>query len=352
MKALMKMKPGVGHISLQEIKEPSCAPNEMKVEIRAAGICGTDLRVYDDTFKNYPPVILGHELAGVIVEVGGEIKSFQPGDRVALLGSNKIVCGQCEFCKTGYYMFCRTRRGMGHGTNGGFTKYVCVREDMAFLIPDGYSMEEAAILEAFASSVQAVEEVAALNGSSTVLISGPGPIGLMCLLLTAKKRIKTFVSGLGEDAGRLEIAKELGGIPIDISKENLKENIMHETDGRGVDVCIECSGASGAIITGLELLRPMGTFIQMGHGATAICLNLDHVVHRGLAIKGSVGHSMHTWELMMRMLKNTHFDLSKVITHRFPLSKWEEAFALMRNKESLKIVLYYDFDEGGAYYET
>ena len=343
MKALMKMEKGVGNVSLQEIGEPACGRGEIKVEVKAAGICGTDLRVHDDAFKNYPPVILGHELAGVVTEAGEDVESFKPGDRVALLGSNKIVCGLCEFCRTGNYMFCKPRRGMGHGTNGGFTQYVCVREDMAFHIPDGYSMEEASILEAFASSVQAVEEVACLNAASTVLISGPGPIGLMCLLLTAGKGLKTYVTGLGEDAGRLKIAEEIGGIPIDISREDLKERIMRETGGRGIDVAFECSGAHAAIKSGLGLLRPMGTLVQMGHGATDICLDLDSVVHRGLSIKGSVGHSMNTWDIMMRMLKNTHVDLKKIITHRMPLSKWEEAFDMMRAKKALKIVLYYDF---------
>ncbi len=346
MKALMKTEKGEGHVCITDACEPVCGKNEIKVEIRAAGLCGTDLHVQDDTFKNYPPVILGHELAGVVVEAGEDIRSFKPGDRVALLGSNKIICSQCEFCKTGYYMFCKNRRGMGHGTSGGFTKFVCVREEMAFHIPDGYSMEEAAILEAFASSVQAVEEVACLNGSSTVLVSGPGPIGLMCLLLTAGKGLKTFVTGLGEDAGRLKIAEELGGTPIDVSKENLKERIMRETGERGVDAVFECSGAAGAITSCLDLVRPMGTFVQLGLGATSVCMNMETVVHRRLTIAGSVGHSMNTWELMIRMLKNTHFDLNKIISHRMPLSKWEEAFRMMREKQSLKIVFYYDFDEG------
>ena len=130
-----------------------------------------------DTFRNYPPVILGHELSGVVEVAGGKVKHFAPGDRVAILGSNKIVCGQCEYCKTGYYMFCSTRRGMGHGTDGGFAKYVVAREDMLFRIPDSMSLKEAAIAEAFASSVQAVEEVAHLAAGDTVLITGRGLSG-------------------------------------------------------------------------------------------------------------------------------------------------------------------------------
>ncbi len=343
MKALVKTGQGAGHVKLLELEEPVCGENEIKVLIKSAGLCGTDLHVYNDTFRNYPPVILGHELAGIVVEAGSAIRSFKPGDRVALLGSNKIICGMCEFCKTGYYMFCKDRRGMGHGTNGGFTKYVCVREDMAFHIPDDLSMEEASILEAFASSVQAVEEVASLDASGCVLVSGPGPIGLMCLLLTVKKGLKTYISGTFEDLRRLQIAKELGGIPINISEENLNERILNDTNGRGVDVVFECSGAEAAISNSLNLIRPMGSLVQLGLGAAKVCLNMETVVHKRLQILGSVGHSMKTWELMMRMLSQTHFDLNKIISHKLPLSKWEEAFDLMRKKEALKIVLYYNF---------
>lgn len=344
MKALIKTQKGIGNVQLQDIEEPVCFDREIKVEIKYAGLCGTDLHVYNDTFKNYPPVILGHELAGIVVQVGREIHSFQSGDRVALLGSNKIICGMCEFCKTGYYMFCKNRRGMGHGTNGGFTKYVCVREGMAFKIPDSMPLEEASILEAFASSVQAVEEVASLDASSTVLISGPGPIGLMCLLLTAKKGLKTYVSGTAEDSRRLCIAEELGGIPVNIDQENIAERIQNDTCGRGVDVVFECSGAGAAIASCLDLVRPMGSLVQLGLGATNVSLNMEKVVHKRLKILGSVGHSMNTWEIMMRMLKNTRYDLSKIISHKLPLSKWDEAFDLMRKKQALKIVLYYDFE--------
>lgn len=345
MKALQKTAPGVGHVQIVDIEEPICGPREIKVRIAYAGLCGTDLHVCNDTFRNYPPVTLGHELSGTVVETGTEVDGFAAGDRVIILGSNKITCGACEFCKTGYYMFCPTRRGMGHGTSGGFTKFVIAREDMLFRIPEKMSLKEAAISEAFASSVQAVEEVARLTAGDTVLITGPGPIGLMCLLLTVNKGIRTYVAGTSRDDSRLAIAKEQGGIPIDIDAEDLGERIRRDTVGRGVDAVFECSGSPAAITSALALVRPMGQFVQLGLGATDVRMNVEQLVHKRISFTGSVGHSMNTWEIMMRIFANTGIDLSPIITHEMPLSKWEEAFDLMREGKALKIVFYYDFEE-------
>jgi L-iditol 2-dehydrogenase len=344
MKALVKYQQGIGNVKLSEVPEPTFNEKEVKVAIAYAGLCGTDLHVFNDTFKNYPPVILGHELSGIVEEIGSGVTEFTPGDRVIILGSNKIVCGYCEYCKTGYYMFCSKRRGMGHGTNGGFTKFVVAREDMLYKIPAAMSLKEAAISEAFASSVQAVEEVASLTAGDTILITGPGPIGLMCLLLTSARRLRTYVAGTTSDTERLKIAEELGAICIRSDADDLKERIFRETNGRGVDAVFECSGNAAAITSALNVVRPMGQFIQMGLGASKVEINVEQLVHKGISFLGSVGHSMKTWEIMMRMFENGTVDLKPIITHEFPLSQWETAFELMRQQKALKIVFYYDFE--------
>lgn len=345
MKALMKIESGPGNVQLTDVPEPECGENEIKVKIAYAGLCGTDLHVFNDTFRNYPPVILGHELSGTVEATGSAVKHFAPGDRVTILGSNKITCGHCEYCRSGYYMFCAIRRGMGHGTNGGFTKYIVAREDMLFKIPDTISLKEAAIAEAFASSVQAVEEIAHLTTGDTVLITGPGPIGLMCMLLTVRKGIKTYVAGTSGDAERLKVAVRLGAIGIDTEKEDLSRRIMQDTGARGVDAVFECSGSPAAITSALGLVRPMGQFIQMGLGATKVEINVEQLVHKRIRLLGSVGHSVNTWEIMMRIFESGAVDLKPMITHEMPLSRWEEAFELMRQQKALKIVLYYDFTE-------
>src|SRR5271157_4789166 len=128
MKAVMKYAPGNGNVAVMDTAEPPCGDRQVKVEVAFCGVCGTDLHVYHDTFRNYPPVILGHEFSGIVRETGTQTQGFQVGDRVTVCPASAVVCGRCEYCRQGYYMFCPVRRGMGHGVNGSFTRYVVVAE--------------------------------------------------------------------------------------------------------------------------------------------------------------------------------------------------------------------------------
>src|SRR5437773_12403472 len=118
MKALVKYESGVGHVELREVEDPHCDYDQVKIEVSYCGICGTDLHVYEDTFRNYPPVILGHEFAGHVVEVGKAVKNIFEGERFTVLGASTVTCGRCVYCRKGEFMFCPERRGMGHGVNG------------------------------------------------------------------------------------------------------------------------------------------------------------------------------------------------------------------------------------------
>src|SRR5215467_2662044 len=136
MKALVKYASGNGNMDVLDMPEPECGANQVKVEIAFCGVCGTDIHVMHDTFRNFPPVILGHEMAGTVVEEGKNVTTAKPGDRVTVLGATAVTCGACEYCRTGYFIFCRNRRGMGHGVNGAFTRYVVVRPDQLYRVPE------------------------------------------------------------------------------------------------------------------------------------------------------------------------------------------------------------------------
>ena len=127
MKALVKYAPGEGNLDILDVPEPACGDNHVKVEVAYCGVCGTDLHVMHDSFRNYPPVILGHECAGTVVEVGRSVTGVNLGDRVTILGATAVTCGHCMYCRSGHFIFCKARRGMGHGVNGGFARYVVVR---------------------------------------------------------------------------------------------------------------------------------------------------------------------------------------------------------------------------------
>ena len=195
MKALVKYASGDGNVEIREVEEPRCGESEVKLEIAYCGICGTDLHVLHDTFRNYPPVILGHEFSGTVVEVGRNVTNAKLGERVTGLGATAVTCGQCEYCRSGYFIFCSNRRGMGHGVNGAFTRYVVMRPDQLYRIPENFCLDEAAMSEPFAAVVQAVTEITNVRIGDTALVSGPGPMGLLCLKLLVAEGIRTIVAG-------------------------------------------------------------------------------------------------------------------------------------------------------------
>ncbi len=343
MKAVVKYKSGAGNVGLRDVEEPVISDDQVKVKVGFCGICGTDLHVYHDRFRNYPPVVLGHEFAGTVVETGRGVSHIHEGDHVTVLPASAVTCGECYYCRQGQFMFCPERRGMGHGVNGAFTQYVTVRKDQVYKLPENLSLEVAALCEPFAAAVHAVAEKAIICPGDVVLLSGPGPIGLMCLKMLVSLGVKTIVSGAGCDKVRLGLAKELGAsITVNVEKQDLKEVVLKETGGRGVDAAFECAGAASSVRSCLDALRPCGRLTQVGHFGKSLELNYDWVAFKELEIIGSVGYTVATWDRVMRILGEGSIDLSDMITHKLPIDDWKNAFDLCEQKEGLKVLLYYD----------
>ncbi len=342
MTAVVKTRPGVGHVQLQSVPEPQCGPGQVKIEVAYSGICGTDLHVYHDRFPNYPPVILGHEFSGIVAEIGPGVDSVRPGDRVTVLPASAVICGRCEYCRQGFYMFCPKRRGMGHGVNGSFTRYVVVREDQVYALPEGVSLEEGALAEPFASAVQAIEEMGEFRNGDVVLISGPGPIGLLCLLLL-KSRAKVIVAGAASDSARLALAARLGAdITVNVAEEDLLAVVDRQTHGRGVDVAVECAGTAESVRNCLRAAGKLGAYIQLGIAGTELTVPFDLVLYKQLRVWGSVGYSVRTWRRVMEILRQRKLNLTPLISHKLPLSRWREGFELCETKQGVKVLLYYD----------
>jgi L-iditol 2-dehydrogenase len=346
MIALVKTQSGVGHVELTDVPEPICGPNQIKIEVAYTGICGTDLHVYHDTFRNYPPVILGHEFSGIVREIGAQTHSSQVGDRVTVCPASAVICGRCEHCRQGYYMFCPIRRGMGHGVNGSFTRYVVVAEHQVYKVLDDMALDEAALVEPFAAAWQAITELTSFTVGETVLLSGPGPIGLLCLLILKGQGCKVIVAGTAQDASRLRLAQELGADTIvNVSTENLQEIVAQRTDSRGVDATVEASGAAASINACLQAVRKQGKFVQVGIAGHEVPVQFDTILYKQLGVFGSVGHSRKTYEGVMRVLGERTLCLSPLISHRLPLSRWREAFDLCEQKQGIKALLYSEESE-------
>jgi L-iditol 2-dehydrogenase len=341
MKALVKYASGEGNVDLLEVDEPRCGEDQVKLEIAFCGICGTDIHVLHDTFRNYPPVILGHEFSGTVVEVGQNVTNATVGERVAGLGATAVTCGQCEYCRSGYFIFCANRRGMGHGVDGAFTRYVVMRPDQLYRIPENFSLDEAAMSEPFAAVVQAVTEIARVRSGETALVSGPGPMGLLCLKLLLAEGIKTIVAGAGADQERLSAALGIGAAAvINVGQQNLNEAVREHTSGVGVDVAFECAGHPSSVRGCLESLRPMGRYTQVAICGEDIQFPIDLIFYKQLTMAGSVCYTARTWERMMKIYAEGRVRLNDLISTRLPLSEWQTAFRLCDEKKAIKVLMY------------
>ncbi|MBT2727448.1 alcohol dehydrogenase catalytic domain-containing protein [Bacillus sp. ISL-75] len=346
MKALMKTEPGFGNLNILDIPEPVCDATGIKIRVRYSGICGTDMHIYHDSYKSYPPVVIGHEFSGEVVESGKNVKNINPGDIVMVLPSIAWTCKNCMYCKQGYYMFCSERRSLGSGVNGSFTKYVVVTEEMVYKVPSTISLQEAALAEPLACAVQAIEELTEFNAGDWVLLSGPGPIGLISLSLLLSKGCNVIVTGTSQDITRLNIAKELGAhTTVDVFTEDLHEIIEELTDGVGVDIAVECSGAPSAVNHSIKALKKLGKYIQIGIVGSTVEMDIDSILYKQIQIFGSFAHSMQTWEKVKKILSTKTIDLKPIITDVIPLSEWERAFEIIESRECGKVLMYYDYKE-------
>jgi L-iditol 2-dehydrogenase len=292
MKALVKYASGEGNVEIREVEEPRCGDNEVKLEIAYCGICGTDIHVLHDTFRNYPPVILGHEFSGTVVQVGRSVTNASLGEIVTGLGATAVTCGRCEYCRSGYFIFCANRRGMGHGVNGAFTRFVVMRPDQLYRIPMNFCLDEAAMSEPFAAVVQAVTEITHVRIGETALVSGPGPMGLLCVKLLVAEGIRTIVAGAAGDQERLNAALQIGAAAvINVGERSLRDAIQEYTAGVGVDVAFECAGHPASVRGCIESLRPMGSYTQVAICGRDIQFPIDLIFYKQLTMAGSVCYS-------------------------------------------------------------
>jgi L-iditol 2-dehydrogenase len=341
MKAVVKYASGPGNIDVVDVDEPECGADQVKVEIAFCGVCGTDLHVLHDTFRNYPPVILGHECAGTVVEVGRSVSGVNVGDRVTILGATALTCGHCMYCSSGNFIFCKARRGMGHGVNGGFARYVVVRPDQLYRVPDEFTLEEAALSEPFAAAVQAVTEITKVRIGETALISGPGPIGLLCLKLLVAEGVKTIVAGAPGDDQRLEAARRIGAaVVVNTATTNLGEVVLEETEGVGVHVAMECSGHADSVRACLLAVRPMGRYTQVGICGRDITFPMDQIFYKQLTIAGSICYTAATWQRMMAIYAQGRIRLHDLVSAALPITEWRSAFDLCQDRKALKVVLH------------
>ncbi|MEM3013685.1 MAG: zinc-binding dehydrogenase [Candidatus Bathyarchaeia archaeon] len=341
MKAVVKYALGSGNVELRDVPEPSPGQDEVKIEVKAAGICGSDLHIYDGDIKLLirVPVIMGHEFSGIISEVGSSVTKFRPGERVSCETSMQ-VCGSCISCRTVNYNVCAQKRLIGYWFNGAFAKYCVVPSRLVHRLPDNVSFIGGALCEPLMCCVNGVLEKTIISPGDTVVIAGPGAIGLLSLQLVKAKGGFVILCGTSADKNRLELGKKLGAdIILNVEEQNPWELVSGLTNREGCDIFIECSGSPAAVRMGLNLVRRGGQYTQIGLSGHPFEIDYDLIAYKELSIKGTLGQRWASWRQGMRLLEKGAVKTDELVSEVLPLSKWYEGFEKMRRKEGLKIIL-------------
>ncbi len=341
MKALVKYAEGPGNMEIREVPEPSAGRGQVKIAVAKTGICGSDLHILhsDISIPVKPPVVTGHEFAGTLCEIGPEVEGWKIGDRV-VSETAMSYCGSCPACRSGFYNLCPERKTLGYWYDGAFAPFTVVPAARLHRLPDGVSLEDAALAEPLACITHAVMELTTIAPEDVVLVSGPGAVGLATLQVAMAHGARVIVAGTSADAARLEAARELGALRVlNVEREPLAEIVRELTDGAGVDVVLECSGSARAVDAGLSALKRRGQFTQIGLFGKAITVSFELICYRELRVTGSLGSRFSSWEKALALMASGAVRTRPLISHLLPMREWSEAFAMFERKEGLKLLL-------------
>ncbi|MDI7261346.1 MAG: zinc-binding dehydrogenase [Thermodesulfobacteriota bacterium] len=342
MKAVVKYGKGKGLVEIQEVPEPKMKEDEVLIEVKAVSVCGSDLHIYHDAHPYWPPVILGHEFSGVIVDVGKEVRGWKVGDRV-VTETRTGSCGVCYTCQSGFPQACEQKRAYGIGINGAYAKYVAGPARLLHRLPDMISFEAGAVIEPIAICVTSILERSQLQAGESVLITGPGPIGLISLAIARAAGARMIgVTGRSSDEGiRFEKARELGAdFTINVDQGDPVAKILEMTNDLGVDILIEASGGGKAIYQAFEMVRRLGRICAIGiSGKEEVPIPYDRGIFKALRYDFCFSSSWTAWEKAIGLIGKGLLPAEKLITHQLPLEKWEEAFRLLENLQAAKVIL-------------
>jgi L-iditol 2-dehydrogenase len=265
VKALRKLQRGSGNLEVVEVPSPLPQEDEVVVEVQRAGVCGTDIHIFHDLYPRVrPPVTIGHEFCGVVAQVGPHVKEWKVGDRVAV-DTAASFCDSCKFCRSGQTQLCDQRLGYGSSRDGAFASFVSVRQGALHRLPDHISFQEGALCEPLACATHAVMEISSTAPGKTVLVTGPGTIGLLVLQVAKARGANVIITGTEKDEKRLQLALHFGADHyLQINKKDPLPLISELTCGYGVDIALECSGAVGGVNDCLSFVRKGGEIIQVG----------------------------------------------------------------------------------------
>lgn len=339
MRALAKSAPGRG-FQIVDVAVPSPGRADVLIRVAAGGICGTDLHIYrwDPWAQSRirPPRIIGHEFCGTVAAIGADVTAVAVGDRVA--GECHIACGWCSRCRHGQAHICERLEIVGVDRDGAFAEYVVLPATNAWRLDPAIPLEIAAIMDPLGNAVHTA--LATDITTKAVAITGCGPIGLMAIPV-CRMAGAALVMASDVRPGRLALARRMGAdVTMDARGEDVVKRIRRLTDGQGADAVLEMSGHPAGIRDALRAVRSGGWVGLLGLPSAPVELDLaNEIIFKAVRVEGIFGRRLwQTWEQMTVLLKRG-LDISPVITHRFPLERFEEAFALLESGEAGKVIL-------------
>lgn len=330
------------HLELTDLPTPQPRPDEVLIRVAACGICGSDVHGYDGSSgRRIPPLVMGHEAAGSIESVGSAVKNFEPGDRVTF--DSTVYCGECSNCRRGDINLCDRRQVLGvscgdYRRAGAFAEFVAVPARILHRLPENLPFAEAAMLEAVAVAIHAVN-LAEISASTTALVIGAGTIGILTLqALRAAGCSRIFVTDV--DAGRLAMARELGANETLLSDESLNTKILQLTDGEGVDIALEAVGRNETVAAAIDSVRKGGGVVLIGNITPNVNLPLQKVVSRQIRLQGSCA-SAGEYPQAIRWMASGAIRVKPLITAVAPLEEGAQWFERLYAREPhlLKVVL-------------
>ena len=331
------------HLAVEETPKPQPADDELLIRIKACGICGSDVHGFDgSTGRRIPPIVMGHEAAGIVEAVGSGVRSFRAGDRVTF--DSTVYCGDCFYCRRGQVNLCDRREVIGVSTPlfrrmGAFAEYVTVPERIAYALPDTMPFAHAALIEAASVAVHGASLTPLEPGDAAVVV-GAGMIGLLTLQAIREAGAeRVFVVDV--DDTRLEMARGLGATETFNSKtQNVVAEIQKRTEGRGADVALECVGITDAIGLAIESVRKGGAVTLVGNVAPKIELALQSVVSRQIRLQGSCA-SCGEYPECIAMMADGRIRVEPLISAVAPLEDGARWFQRLYDREPglLKVVL-------------
>ena len=318
-------------LKVEEVDIPSPKQGEVLVKVTACGVCHTDLHYIDHgvpTFKE-PPVILGHEISGIVEEIGEGVNKFKKGDRV--LVPPVFTCGKCERCRTGRENICDSMIMLGNNVDGGYAEYVIAPEKDVIPLPEEIPLEEGAVIsDAISTPFHALLNRAKVKPGDRVVIFGCGGLGLNAIQIA--KALGAFVIAVDIKDKKLEFARNFGADVVLKSNEKIYKEIRKITGG-GADIALEAIGNPQVMQLAFSSVKTGGKLIIMGYSEKDVNFNAGRIMFREMEIIGTLGCPPYVYPKLIELIRQGKLKLKEVVTHKFPLEKINDAFDLLRSHD-------------------